>query len=277
MASRLSIEDDGAPQDRLPDPDSEELRALVRDESVRLVYRVLYETRATPLTMQEIRQALGPEIGTPEQLDRRKRDLHPFFVIEKIRTGREVRYRISHQKAQKTDSESLGISQRLRAEVLQHGRCAMCGRTPLEDGIKLVVDHKRPQAWGGTNDAENLQPLCEECNAGKKHYFETIDRFGQLIQAASAYDEPQKRVGEMLKRVYPEEVRSDVLEMVAHAGAYQEDWQRRLRELRALGWKIKWRKKKDETGRMRVYWRVEEWQDWPDSVRDELTRIKRKK
>lgn len=245
----------------LPHPDSEEMRELLRDDQ-RAVYRVLFERRDNPPTMQEIRQVLGPELGNPEQLDRRKRELHPYFVIEKIRIGREVRLRLSHRKA-RSESDALGISERVRAQVLQYGRCAMCGRTPLQHGVVLQVDHKLPQSWGGSNELDNLQALCEECNRGKKNHFQTLDRYGPQIAAASEHDEPHVRIGELLKAVHPDEVRSDIVEMVAHAKQYQSEWRKRLRELRELGWEYEPRKEKDAHGRIHVYWRLTKWTDWP--------------
>lgn len=60
--------------------------------------------------------------------------------------------------------------QYLRYDVfLRDGRiCVLCGATP-EDGIMLHVDHIIPlrQDWSLRLKAENLQVLCENCNAGK--------------------------------------------------------------------------------------------------------------
>lgn len=42
--------------------------------------------------------------------------------------------------------------------------CAICGLSGL-----TVVDHINPIATGGTADRSNLQPLCVQCNAKKKH------------------------------------------------------------------------------------------------------------
>lgn len=276
MAEPLSVEPDDDAPGELPHPDSDELQELFREDQ-RAVYRVLYETRDAPLTMQEIRERLGPELGKPEQLDRRKRELHPYFHIDRVRVGHEVRYRLAYRKA-RSESESVGISERVRAQVLQHGRCAMCGRTPLEHGVVLQVDHKMPQAWGGTNDIENLQPLCEECNRGKKDHFRTLDEYGEAIRAASEHEEPHKRIGELLKAFHPDEVRSDIIEMVAHQQQYQEDWHKRMRELKELDWRYEKRREKDARGRVRVYYRLTKWTRWPSgNIRAEISRRERAK
>lgn len=48
-------------------------------------------------------------------------------------------------------------------------KCVKCGCSPsLNHKVELEVDHIRPVARGGTNEAENLQTLCKDCNQGKK-------------------------------------------------------------------------------------------------------------
>jgi hypothetical protein len=73
----------------------------------------------------------------------------------------------------------------------------MCGRTIAEDEIKLVVDHKTPRDWNGTNDRENLQALCYECNAGKKAHFASLDP--ELMKKAMGSNSVHVRIGELLK------------------------------------------------------------------------------
>ena len=41
-------------------------------------------------------------------------------------------------------------------------RCSHCGQQ--EPDVKLSPDHRQPRARGGSNDEENWQPLCEQCN-----------------------------------------------------------------------------------------------------------------
>lgn len=257
----------------LPAPTGQVLLDLKLSYQAREVYGLLYANRDTPLTMREIRDRLAG-IGTQEQLDRRRRELNRYFDIEHVRSGRETAYRLVRQKP-RSASADLGISERDRAAVLRHGRCAMCGRTPLGDHVKLQVDHKIPKDWGGTDALENLQPLCEECNRGKKNLFRSYDEYAPQIRIAIDFDEPQKRIGEFLKAVAPDEVNSDVLEVVANAQSYQEDWQKRLRELRVLGWKIATRRQK-EGRRMRVYYRLETSHPWPTGpLRAEIRRRER--
>jgi Restriction endonuclease len=60
------------------------------------------------------------------------------------------------------------IKPSLRFEILKRDnyRCQMCGVT-AKDGATLEIDHITPVSKGGTNDADNLQVLCRDCNAGK--------------------------------------------------------------------------------------------------------------
>ena len=44
-------------------------------------------------------------------------------------------------------------------------RCAHCGQR--EPAVKLSPDHRVPRSRSGTNDPENWQPLCEQCNNAK--------------------------------------------------------------------------------------------------------------
>jgi len=46
-------------------------------------------------------------------------------------------------------------------------RCVECGATNEE--TRLEIDHIVPLSKGGTNDVENLQVLCKECNLGKSN------------------------------------------------------------------------------------------------------------
>lgn len=82
-----------------------------------------------------------------------------------IQTGRK-----SYAHLKKPIKSSLlrrGINLKARYAVLQRdgSRCVICGKTTKDD--ILVVDHIIPVVKGGTNDLNNLQTLCRECNHGK--------------------------------------------------------------------------------------------------------------
>jgi hypothetical protein len=133
-----------------------------------------------------------------------------------------------------------------------------------------------PQSWGGTNDVDNLQALCSKCNEGKRDYYATFDGEERAVLKAFTYDEPHRRIGEALKAAYPKKLRGDLLERIASAIQYQEDWQKRTRELRILGWDIQWDKRKEQ-GRFVVEYGLGELPPpWPEgSIRAEITRLEK--
>ena len=60
------------------------------------------------------------------------------------------------------------IKPKLRFDILKRDNhtCQACGATP-QDGATLEIDHIQPFSKGGTDDPDNLQVLCRECNSGK--------------------------------------------------------------------------------------------------------------
>jgi len=71
--------------------------------------------------------------------------------------------------------------------------CLACGRE-----VKLTVDHVIPLSKNGTNDIDNIQPLCRSCNA-RKHANDidyrpsfdiTIDTLGVAYQRIGSGDIP---------------------------------------------------------------------------------------
>ncbi|WP_344751874.1 HNH endonuclease [Gryllotalpicola koreensis] len=253
----------------LPQPYSTELSEALehrgRDTPAHeRIYSYLFEYRNAPPTDAQIADYFYADTGQrPTQLDRRRREVGEVFQIEQVRTGREVAYRLVGWRAVQL-ARGAGISQRDRFVVLQAGRCAKCGRTVADDGVKLVVDHVIPQAWGGTDSLDNYQALCQECNAGKKDFYGSFDEYADQIREAVNYDEPHRRIAMLLKATEGEWIPSDLIGAVASAKQFQEDWQKRMRELRELGLQFEMRKKRLPSGRVTTEWKLARWKDLPN-------------
>lgn len=276
MAIEPPGRDEGSPPSELPQLSEQDGLSQVHLH----IYRFLIDRWHNPPTMNEIRDAVTRVAGPQTQTDRRVRELYPHVEIAKVRLdhSRSPGYRVLGPANSGRATANRGVSGRIRAEVLAPQRCAMCGRTPLDDAVKLVVDHKLPQKWGGTDDPSNLQPLCEDCNGGKQAWFASFDKYGDAITAAGKEGDPHRRIGELLRAFKGEWVPSDLIGAVASMGAYQEDWQKRLRELRTLGWVIDVQKQHAKSGSRRVTtaYRARTTQPWPDGpTRQRIAAIER--
>lgn len=253
------------PDTPLPEPYSDELKEALRRRHAgslvhQLIYAYLFDRRDDPPTDAEIAEFVFRKTGVrPSQLQRRRRQVAEVFEVVR-EPGHK--YRLSGWNTTPR-AISQTISQKVRFKVLQSGRCKACGRTVAEDDIKLVVDHVLPQAWGGTDSETNLQPLCEECNAGKKDYYGDFDEFAPLIRHAAAYDEPHRRIAMLFRAFQDKWIPSELLAAVASAKQYQEDWQKRARELRVLGIEYETRKRRQASGRVAVEWRLVRWAELP--------------
>jgi hypothetical protein len=226
------------------------------------------------ITAGQIRAALeeqGLKAGDQTHLDRRKRDLKKWFVIEKSKVAQEIDgtrrivtlYKLIGEKTSVTDEGQ--VDQRLRAQIIHsaHGRCQMCGRTIKEHGISLVVDHMKPREWDGTNDAENLWAICETCNGGKKAYFSSLHADPEMMKSVLSHESVHVRIGELLKAVgIGNRTPSYLLGVVAE----QDDWHKRLRELRypVIGWDIEKVRYKGHSGRILVDYVLKAFKPWPE-------------
>lgn len=236
----------------LPAPNSAELVKLIPDTEARVIYELLYSRRSDPPTMVEIFDHVAKVFGERHsQSDRRTRDLRDKYLLDirakKVGKGSPV-YLLQgfHQDAKNRVGRQT-LNRRQEAEVFSrfNSRCAMCGKSPKEHGVVLVIDHIVPLEWGGSNDQDNLQPLCEPHNAGKKAHFSSFDRYSGAIKEAIAKPDAHTRIGELLKAMHGKPVPVDLVRTVAreeNAG----DFTKRLRELRyILGWDIRVTKKKE--------------------------------
>lgn len=268
------------PGERLPAPESAELEELLQTKLHRAIYWVLYERREDPPTMQEVRAAVAAELGAEAasqvHFSKRLRELRDHFVIPHPSARDGYTYKLAGRRAVSKDEPK--ISKTLAAKIRRHGRCAMCGKTAAEDRVRIHIDHKVPREWGGKTQEDNLQPLCSDCNEGKQAYFASFDQYSSEIRQAASHEEPHRRIGELLRAFGGKDVPEDLLELVASSRQYQADWQKRLRELRVLGWKIGVTRRK-EGQRVRVYYRLDEdAPPWPaGAIRAEITRRERLK
>ena len=230
-----------------------------RDDTQSIHDRLLQVLRIHPdgISITEIRHELDLKPTDQQHLDRRIRELDASYIIARERRGRRFLYKLVGPQKHPVPSEP--IDKTTRARVIHMGgyRCQLCGRNVKEDGIKLQVDHKVPRDWGGSTEDDNLWALCSECNEGKRNFFATIT--DSRIQQAIVHGSVHTRLGELLKAFSGEPVPKAYLQIVAYT---HDDFEKRLRELRELGWKYHVEKRK-EGSRMRTYFVLDKWRPWP--------------
>lgn len=243
------------------------------------VYKLLAQ-HTDGLDITQIREMLGVGVSQ-EHLDRRIRSLRKYYDMPGKHDGGKYVYVLIGPKKGKIGDDG-AISGRLRAEILHlsKGRCQMCGRTVKDDDVRLQIDHKIPQAWGGLTIADNLWAICEACNNGKRDYFASFDesRMAEIMALPSVHE----RIAHLLKANMGEPVSSRLLEFVANATERQEDWHKRLRELRypPIGLEIKVGKHKTPEGYIESTYTLSNWSDIPPNhkqlIRDWDNRNKKK-
>jgi 5-methylcytosine-specific restriction endonuclease McrA len=238
--------------------------ATAQNRQTELHRQMVTALKAHPdgLTEGELREKLSVPTAAQAQFGRRRRELYNWYRIEKLPRGRDILYRYVGQLETPRDAEPISSGTRARILLRDRSTCQMCGRAPQVDGVRLLVDHKIPRDWGGKTEDENLWSLCEECSAGKRKHFASKD---PVVMRAVVNDRSvHKRIGELLKLYDGRPVPAELIEFVANQGAWQDDWKKRTRELRYLGWKIVPIKEKNERGRVKVYYKLVEWKPWPE-------------
>ncbi len=221
------------------------------------------------VSIHDLRERLPDDIGPQAELNKRVRELRYQHDIP----YEDGKYHYKGERARPLDNQ--GISAKLRAAVLNmaHGRCQMCGRTVTEDGIKLQVDHKVPHNWGGPTVLENLWAICELCNSGKRDFFKSLD--DDEMTRLVAIDSVHARLAEALHMNKGKAISSWLLEFVANVNDFQEDWQRRLRELRVLGIDYKFNKERLPSGKVQTTYTLTKWKPLPKDPRAEIRKIER--
>lgn len=195
------------------------------------------------LTSGQIRAKLNIAAHEQSQLDRRRRDLRRWFILERRQSGKEWVYILKGERLE--SALDRGINIRVRAAVLwrAHGRCQMCGRTVAQHGVVLVVDHKIPVEWGGSNEEENLWVTCQQCLKWQNN---------RTSAWAVARKTAQERMLGLLNARLGHWVAATWLRNVAGVA----DWGKPLRALRKCGFDIHVRRISDPDGGAVTYYRL---------------------
>jgi len=84
--------------------------------------------------------------------------------------GSGVRASLSDRQSQRRDYTRRGKRRRRKEWVIfarDEFRCVYCGKSSVEDGVKLEADHIVAHSAGGGDTAGNLVTACRDCNRSK--------------------------------------------------------------------------------------------------------------
>jgi 5-methylcytosine-specific restriction endonuclease McrA len=198
------------------------------------------------LTSGQIRAKLNIAADEQAQLDRRRRDLRKWYVLEKRQSGNDWVYILKGERTEPVLER--GVNIRVRAAVLgkAHGRCQMCGSTVAQHAVVLVVDHKIPVEWGGSNEEDNLWAICEECLGTMTQARGNREPAATAMALKTALD----RVEALLTAKRGDWVPSTWLK----AAAGTADWGRCVRQIRADGNRVRVFRKRRSGGRTLTYY-----------------------
>jgi hypothetical protein len=214
-----------------------------------------------PICLDALRRQLPSSLGQQDDLPRRIRELRTWGY--EIPFSKKINaYVLKSDKPTGIKRDTQAIPSRLAAQIRlnAHGTCQMCGRTIKEDGIRLDVDHRVPRHWGGQTEADNLWAICQECNISKQAFFATLPN--SVMEKCMAPKEVWIRLGEALKAFEGRVCPRALLETVGQ----DDEWTRRLRELRDLGWIVRSVRDPDGKGRHAYAYTVLFWKPWPENV-----------
>ena len=113
------------------------------------------------------------ELTGQKYFDRRTRELRDQLGCDLESSYREEfsghAWRINSEKlSPPQDRDYLTQTQKLNLFESNNYCCSTCG-IKIDAGIRgLQADHKIPLSRGGTNDLKNWQPMCNNCNVGKR-------------------------------------------------------------------------------------------------------------
>ncbi|MBK9576956.1 MAG: HNH endonuclease [Fibrobacteres bacterium] len=111
--------------------------------------------------------------------DRRARELidsHGCDIATEYITGHDHAWILkSTDLNQSVDRRYLTAAQKTQLFVTADFRCSTCG-VKMNPGVRgLQADHKIPLSRNGSNEIHNWQPVCNNCNVGKRRACESCD------------------------------------------------------------------------------------------------------
>ena len=147
-------------------------RCRIREKTFCRIEEALFEE--TMLPPPKMRESVEVQCVYDTPAGRHHYEDSRFYGEEAILTVIEKAQEVSREPEEEDARARARYERRLMSSKLRYyilardgSRCALCGRSPKEDGVKLEIDHIIPVSKGGKTVPENLRVLCADCNRGK--------------------------------------------------------------------------------------------------------------
>lgn len=114
--------------------------------------------------------------------------------------GTPARASLSDRAAQRRDYTRRGKRRRRKEWVIfarDEFRCVYCGKSSVEDGVKLEADHIVAHSAGGADTAGNLVTSCRDCNRSKFDEELPADTRARLEGLVAQRNRARRIAGEM--------------------------------------------------------------------------------
>ena len=179
-------------------------------------------------------------IGVRSEWARSLRQLKQDSVIQFKYDSSKKSYNITKINKYKGTTKRAGLSKKDKFRIRNRDghRCQACGNG-VQDGVKLVIDHKIPLNCGGDNNDNNLWTLCESCNSGKQAFFKD-DLDAKVMTKVFAEKSGMQKLKVLFEESYGRKFTPAILQGVSGI----RDWTRTIRLIREkYSMNIIWSKK----------------------------------